>query len=141
MSQPPAISLTCRVSTFIKSSFFKFCVVGVINTLTNYGLYLFFLLVLHINYIVSGALGFLLAAIMGYVLNSRFTFKAQKMSVKHLVTYLSVNMVSLAINALVSILVVQVFYCPEKFAQLVGITVTTFTNFFGVKYLVFRHAK
>jgi putative flippase GtrA len=55
----------------------RFCIVGVVNTGTYYGLYLLFLHVFHLIYLVSHISAFVLSMIGSYFMNTYFTYKTK----------------------------------------------------------------
>lgn len=63
-------------------TFFKFILVGALNTLVGLGSIFILFNTLHFNYWVSTSLGNLLGIICSYVLNKSFTFQSKKVRIK-----------------------------------------------------------
>src|ERR1700730_2013653 len=68
-------ALTRRVGNPIVIQFVKFGTVGVSNTLLTFLVYTLLLKVFGVWYLAASAIGFLVGAINGFLLNRRWTFK------------------------------------------------------------------
>lgn len=62
---------------FIHHEFFKFVVVGCINTATYYGLYLVFLNVAHLYYFTAHFGAFIISLIVSFFLNACYTYNVK----------------------------------------------------------------
>lgn len=118
--------------------FIRFCLVGISNTLINYGIFAILLRYLHVPYLWAGSMGFLAGAIWGFFLNRYFTFQSSAQTKRGLPIYLAINLFSLLINLAMQWLAVDFLAIAEIWSQLCGIVVTTFTNFILVKLLIFK---
>lgn len=65
------------VRTIFNSKFFRFVIIGCINTMTYFMIYLFLLHVASIPYFIAHVLGFFLSMIGSYFLNCHFTFRVK----------------------------------------------------------------
>lgn len=117
--------------------FLRFCMVGVCNTLLNYGVFFLLFKIVGMYYLLSGALGFLAGAVLGFFLNRAFTFETQVADYQLLI-YVLINVLSLAVNVCIQGIVVNYFYFPEILSQCAGIVVTTFLNYFLLKKIIFK---
>ncbi|MDA1478322.1 GtrA family protein [Bacillus sp. WMMC1349] len=68
----------------INFEFIRFAIVGVMNTLNYYVVYLLLHFLLHINYMVSHIVGFLVSLVISFFLNCYFTFKIKPTLAKFL---------------------------------------------------------
>lgn len=129
------------VSALIAQDLFKefsrFIIVGVTNTTANYALYAVCLMLLGWHYLIAGALGFLLGAMIGYILNYRWTFKSNVAFGKGSIKYLSIQLFCLCLHMATQVAVVTWLYVPAIWSQLAGIVVTTFVNFGLSRKIVF----
>ncbi len=64
-----------RLGTPVVVQFVKFGIVGVSNTLLAFGVYTLLLKVFGVWYIAASAIGFILGAVNGFLLNRRWTFR------------------------------------------------------------------
>lgn len=117
--------------------FFKFIFVGLINSSFNYLLFYVCLIYLNFHYIVSGTLGFILGALIGYQLNRSWSFNSKINYKKGLRTYLFIQLFCLLIHNITLISVIEYLQIKDVFSQLAGIIVTTLINFYLIKKFVF----
>ena len=117
--------------------FFKFIFVGLINSSFNYLLFYVCLIYLNFHYIVSGTLGFILGALIGYQLNRSWSFNSKINYKKGLKTYLFIQLFCLLIHNITLISVIEYLQIKDVFSQLAGIIVTTLINFYLIKKFVF----
>ncbi len=117
--------------------FFKFIFVGLINSSFNYLLFYVCLIYLNFHYIISGTLGFILGALIGYQLNRSWSFNSKINYKKGLRTYLFIQLFCLLIHNITLISVIEYLQIKDVFSQLAGIIVTTLINFYLIKKFVF----
>ena len=71
-----------KIAAFIKKffdiTFWKFILVGVINTLFGTGIMFLFYNVFHFSYWISSASNYVFGSILSYFLNKTFTFQSKK---------------------------------------------------------------
>lgn len=122
----------------ISSEFLKFAIVGILNTLINYGIFIFLLSILGVIYYVSGAIGFIAGAITGFILNRYWTFGSSVPIMIGSIKYFVVQLICLSIHMLIQISVTKYLQVPEVYSQLAGIAVTTIVNFVISRKFVFN---
>lgn len=120
--------------------FFRFCIIGSINTFINYLTYLILLYFISSHYLLAGAIGFATGAVFGFFLNRKWAFKATHVPTKMITLYLLVNLISMGINVLVQFVVVHYLGINKAYSQIFGILITIFTNYIGVKVFVFKNS-
>ncbi len=121
-------------------AFLKFCLVGIVNTAVNYGIFAG-LLAWHLHYLTASSTGFLAGVITSYVINRRWTFAVQdQANWREASRFLLVNLVALGAN--VAVMAVSVEWCrlPARIAWGMAIIVSLNVNFFGSKCWAFRRA-
>ncbi len=127
----------------ILSNFIKFFIVGCIAFTTDIALYFLFLK-LGLPSIFSKALSFVCGLLVGYVLNSFFTFNQAKISKVKFSKYILVYFVSLVANITVN--EQTVIYLQDTIwkefvllgAVICATIVSLLMNFFGLRYYVFK---
>ena len=123
----------------ISIEFYKFIVVGIWSTIINYGVFYFLLDFFSVNYLIASAIGFMFGVFVGYRFNRKWTFKVEKQKNYIEVTkYYSVYIFSLMLSLFFLRVTVGVFDINPKIANILAIGVTTFTNFIGIKLVVFK---
>ena len=121
-------------------NFARFCLVGLLNTAINYGVYLLLLLGLGVSYLIAGPIGFLSGAITGFFLNRGWTFRSTISTGLGMTRYLAVQLVSLACHWAVQWFAGEMIGVPKAWTQLAGIGVSMFVNFFLLRFFVFNNA-
>jgi len=140
------------VNTF--SQFFRYAVIGVVNTLIDWGVLNVLLFTTRrtdaVSYALFKSLSFCLAMTNSYFLNKSWTFKDEDGGVNSAATlmkagkFVLVNLVGLGINASLASLVASRGYGQADFilwANLGAVAATAASlvwNFFGYKFLVFK---
>ena len=121
--------------------FLRFCLVGLLNTAINYGVFLALLSYHIMPVLVAGAIGFSSGALSGFFLNRAWTFAGTSTgTVSGMKGYMLVQVISFAAHTSVQKVALMLGSAPE-FSQLFGIVVSTFVNFTLLKWLVFKPAE
>ena len=112
--------------------FFKFLVVGVLNTIIFLIVYYSFLY-LGVNYIVSNISGFLVSILNAYFLNSKYVFLKDN-SAKNFMKVFMVYGTTTILSTFLLYLMVDIIKISDKIAPLINLFITTPTNFFLNKF-------
>jgi putative flippase GtrA len=129
----PAITLR----DIISNTFIKFCLIGVINTLINYSVFILFLLFLNINYIVAGIIGFITAALFAFFLNRRWSFRNTENNSRGFTIYLLLQICCFIIHLLVQYISINVFQVSQVYSPFPAIFITLFVNYNVCRNYVF----
>src|SRR3989338_5175191 len=140
------IKLYCRqkqlqklLMRIVQNRFLKFCFVGGISTILNYGFFFLFF-ILGIYYLIAAAAGYIIGVFAGFLMNKHFTFQSSAKSYTIEITkYLMVYATSLLL-ALGLLRILVFFGMHATLAYIATIVVTTITNFLGCKLFVFNHS-
>lgn len=118
----------------------RFLVVGGINTVTGYVLFLAFEQLFSGNYLASIAASYAIATLIAFVLHRRFTFGVTQRQgiVIDFLRFESVYVVMLAVNAGLLIVLVGWWAWPSWIAQAVIVVLTTVGSYVGHKLFSFR---
>lgn len=116
--------------------FFRFCVIGVVNTTVNYLVFYLCLELLSIHYTLAGGAGFLSGGVVGFFFNRSWTFQSSVSASRGLSIYMAIMGFSLICHSGVQWLAVQAGVA-EVYSQLFGIAVTTVLNFFLTRRFAF----
>ena len=115
----------------------RFLLVGCVATAVNASVY-YLLYGAGVVYPVAMPVGFLSGSVVGYVLNSFFTFGAARRTASSAIGYVGVNLVSLCVGEAVLIVLVERAGLPVLYGSILVICLTTALNYTGAKYVVFR---
>ncbi|MEL7605887.1 MAG: GtrA family protein [Sedimentibacter saalensis] len=116
--------------------FLKFGIVGVLNTVISLAVYNIFLL-LGLHFLIANAIGYLAGIFNGYVLSSKFVFKAKmdtNKGSKFVITYLS----SFFIGSLILYFLVEFIKVPEEIAPIFVTVFNLFYNYIINKIWTFK---
>ena len=122
------------------TQFLKFGLVGVLNTVIAYVVYLFFVMV-GIHYMISNLIGFSVSVVNSYYWNNRYVFKAEGQRVwwKTLAkTYISYAGTGIVLSSLLLFLWVDVCGIMEEVAPLLNLLFTVPINFIVNKFWAYK---
>ena len=125
----------------ISKEFTKFLIVGGMATSFNY--LLFYLLWQGgLNYAISSGIGYCSGIVISYFLNKAWAFENQdKHSAGVIGQYLTLYMITLGMNILTLIILVEWIFIHIMVANIIAIGVSTICNFLGLKFLIFNADK
>ena len=117
----------------------RFIVVGGINTVVAYLLFLAFEAVFGGRYLLSLVLSYALATLLAFALHRRFTFEVSGRDgiVADFLRFETVYLVMFAINAALLLLFIEVAGWPSWLAQAVIIVITTIGSYISHKFFTF----
>ncbi len=123
--------------------FVRFCLVGVLNTLVDYGVFVFFYNVImgrneSLDFLAIG-LGWCAGVVCSFICNSRWTFEQKKWSGKKIVLFIILNGILYGLTWL-SCRLLGSLGIVEELAKLITLPFTTILNFLGNKLVIFRNA-
>ena len=128
----------------IDSTFIKFVIVGVVNTIVGMSIMFISYNVLHLGYWLSSFLNFSLASILSFFLNKNITFqskgntgtKAIRFALNIAICYLIAY--GMAKPFTMWLLNGQPVKIQENIAMLIGLGIFSILNYFGQKLIVFK---
>lgn len=138
--------MKARLQRLFDDERIRFLVVGGINTVVGYGLFVLIQLTIGrwIGYLGSLYLSYLLGVTSAFFLHRRLTFRAHEAEGSQWLAFLrfaSVYVVSLAINTIGLPLLVEFGRLPPIGAQAIMVVVTTLISYVGHKYFSFRRGE
>ena len=113
----------------------KFIIVGGINTLNYYIIYLLLLKLIGVNYLVSHISGFVISFIISYYLNCYFVYKVQP-TWKKFIQFPLTQVVNMGIQTLLLYIFVQWFNISSVIAPFAGLIITIPVTFILSKYIL-----
>jgi putative flippase GtrA len=115
----------------------KYAIVGVSNTIVALGSYAI-LLALGVDYLIAGALGWVLGALNGYTWNRIWTFDRAEHRMSLLLRYSAVAAIGSSLNIGLLALLISVFGADELPGELLALPIVVLATFFVNRYWVFR---
>ena len=135
-----------KIKQLLDRTFWKFILVGVINTLFGTGIMFLFYNVLHLSYWISSASNYFFGSILSYFLNRMFTFRSNSNTKETLPRFvINISLCYLVAYGLAKPLVVYILSnaatnIQENIAMLVGMCLFVGLNYIGQRFFVFKAA-
>ena len=135
-----------KIKQLLDRTFWKFILVGVINTLFGTGIMFLFYNVLHLSYWISSASNYFFGSILSYFLNRMFTFRINSHTKETLPRFvINISLCYLVAYGLAKPLVVYILSnaatnIQENIAMLVGMCLFVGLNYIGQRFFVFKAA-
>ncbi|HDC6530413.1 TPA: flippase GtxA [Staphylococcus aureus] len=113
----------------------KFIIVGGINTLNYYVVYLLLLKLLHIEYMISHITGFLVAFVISYYLNCYFVYRV-KPTWRKFISFPITQIVNVSLQTVLLYVFVSWLNLPAEIAPFAGLIITIPIAFILSKWIL-----
>ncbi|CUC97581.1 flippase GtxA [Staphylococcus aureus] len=113
----------------------KFIIVGGINTLNYYVVYLLLLKLLHIEYMISHITGFLVAFVISYYLNCYFVYRV-KPTWRKFISFPITQIVNVSLQTVLLYIFVSWLNLPAEIAPFAGLIITIPITFILSKWIL-----
>ncbi|HCX9183409.1 TPA: flippase GtxA [Staphylococcus aureus] len=113
----------------------KFIIVGGINTLNYYVVYLLLLKLLHIEYMISYITGFLVAFVISYYLNCYFVYRV-KPTWRKFISFPITQIVNVSLQTVLLYVFVSWLNLPAEIAPFAGLVITIPITFVLSKWIL-----
>ncbi|HHE6864458.1 TPA: flippase GtxA [Staphylococcus aureus] len=113
----------------------KFIIVGGINTLNYYVVYLLLLKILHIEYMISHITGFLVAFVISYYLNCYFVYRV-KPTWRKFISFPITQIVNVSLQTVLLYVFVSWLNLPAEIAPFAGLIITIPITFILSKWIL-----
>lgn len=133
-----------KIQKLFDRTFWKFILVGIVNTLFGTAVMFSFYNLLHCSYWVSSAANYIFGSILSYFLNKHFTFQNKSRSMKTVLKFvLNISVCYLAAYGLAKPAAAWVLSgasvsVQENGAMLVGMGLFVLLNYFGQRFFAFK---
>lgn len=117
------------------SRLIKFVIVGVVNTINYYLVYLLLLKVLHLGYLSSHLTGFLVSFIISYFLNCYVVYKV-KPTLKKLIQFPLTQVVNMGTQTLLLFIFVDLLHFNNVYAPFPALVFTIPITYFVTTYIL-----
>tara|TARA_B110000003_G_scaffold190336_1_gene189115 strand:+ start:538 stop:906 length:369 start_codon:yes stop_codon:yes gene_type:complete len=115
----------------------RFIIVGVFGNILNYLIFLFFFKIIGVNYLLSGAIGFISPLPILFFLNRNWTFQS-KVKTSRMSLYLLTNIFGLGVHSSTQYIVFEFLGVPKVFSQILGQISSATLNFLLSKFYIFK---
>lgn len=113
----------------------KFIIVGGINTLNYYIVYLLLLKLLHIEYMISHITGFIVAFVISYYLNCYFVYRV-KPTWRKFISFPITQLVNVSLQTVLLYVFVSWLNLPAEIAPFAGLVITIPITFILSKWIL-----
>jgi putative flippase GtrA len=125
----------------VNIQFIKFSIIGGLNTLVHYCIFIILFRMFKVDMIVASTSGYLVGILNSFLLNRSWTFKVQGSGCsKDFIRFLFVNSAALITNIVVLKLLAEKLLIIPEISQLGAILFSLVVNFTGNKWWTFRRA-
>ena len=122
-----------------EKEFTLYVVFGVLTTIVNILVYLFFTKLCGVNYIISNVIAWVLSVLFAYITNRIWVFERKNTNIiKEVLTFFAGRMFSGALDTGLMYLFVDVLMAGDVFAKLVVQIVVVIVNYLFSKLIVFN---
>ncbi|CYB36728.1 Putative sugar translocase in surface polysaccharides biosynthesis [Staphylococcus aureus] len=121
--------------TQMHAEILKFIIVGGINTLNYYVVYLLLLKLLHIEYMISHITGFLVAFVISYYLNCYFVYRV-KPTWRKFISFPITQIVNVSLQTVLLYVFVSWLNLPAEIAPFAGLIITIPITFILSKWIL-----
>ncbi|HEI6484322.1 TPA: flippase GtxA [Staphylococcus aureus] len=113
----------------------KFIIVGGINTLNYYVVYLLLLKLLHIEYMISHITGFIVAFVISYYLNCYFVYRV-KPTWRKFISFPITQIVNISLQTVLLYVFVSWLNLPAEIGPFAGLIITIPITFILSKWIL-----
>ncbi|HFE6581744.1 TPA: flippase GtxA [Staphylococcus aureus] len=113
----------------------KFIIIGGINTLNYYVVYLLLLKLLHIEYMISHITGFIVAFVISYYLNCYFVYRV-KPTWRKFISFPITQLVNVSLQTVLLYVFVSWLNLPAEIAPFAGLIITIPITFILSKWIL-----
>lgn len=121
--------------------FIRFGLVGVVSTLTHIGTLVLLVELIKLTPILASTIGFILAVIVSYFLNYRFTFRAQGAHTSYFPKYVLVCIIGFILNTGIMYLTIEILKWWYVAGQICTLMVVPISNFTLNRFWAFKSIK
>ncbi len=121
--------------------FFRFVIVGVINTGINYLVFNGLCKLVGINYTISYAIGYAAAIINSFILNKVWTFgnRENKKTTYQFIQFVIINIISLCVSTGGLVVCVKYLGLTKSIGFMIAISISLMINYICFKLWVFKN--
>ncbi len=128
------------MKTLLNRQEIRFLLVGGLNTIVGYGLYVI-LVFFNINYLIANTISTIIGVLHSYLWNRFFTFKSKEKAFKEILKFISVYIISYLLGMGTLFVFKEVLNLSPYIAGFINLFITTLISWFGHKYFSFKNSK
>lgn len=132
------------INFFYDKTFYKFIIVGVINTVVGAGIMFALYNIFHCSYWLSAVMNYIIGSVVSFLLNKYWTFNSKVFSLKEVV-YFIINIavcffIAYAVSKSIAFLLLSGYSktFQENIAMFIGMVIFTGLNYLSQRFIVFK---
>ena len=118
----------------------NYLIAGVLTTIVSIGSYALLSKILHIDYITSSILSFIISVSFAYYVNKKYVFRSNNQSLREMFLFFKYRILSLLIDLLLMIILVSVLFLDDLIAKIIVQVVVVILNYVFSKILIFKRS-
>lgn len=134
-------TIFCQCNSLAMNEFIRYLLVGLVNTGIGYTAILICQFSLEMTPIAANGCGYAIGLMTSYLLNKKFTFRAQTNHTKHLPMFVLVAGICYLLNVGVLFVTSSWFNLPPAIAQAAAVASYTLSFFFASRHFVFSPSR
>lgn len=125
-------------------TFFKFIIVGIINTIVGAGIMFVLYNLFHCSYWFSSIMNYVVGSVVSYFLNKYYTFESKKIKIKEIIYFiLNIAMCYIIAYGLAKQMALYILSgyskaVQENTAMFIGMVIFTILNYLSQRFIVFK---
>lgn len=125
-------------------TFFKFIIVGIINTIVGAGIMFVLYNLFHCSYWFSSIMNYVVGSVVSYFLNKYYTFESKKIKIKEIIYFiLNIAMCYIIAYGLAKQMALYILNgyskaVQENTAMFIGMVIFTILNYLSQRFIVFK---
>lgn len=129
---------------FSNKTFFKFIIVGIINTIVGAGIMFALYNLFHCSYWFSSIMNYVVGSVVSFFLNKYYTFESKNLSLREII-YFILNiaicyLIAYGLAKPVALYLLSDYskIIQENVAMFIGMVIFTGLNYLGQRFIVFK---
>ncbi len=122
---------------FADLTFIRYCIIGVINTLSCFSVIFIMMYIVHVHYLISNIIGYATGIMVSFILNKYKNFRSRGSVKTELPVFLVAFGCSYSANVLVLWFAGEILHADKFFSQLAAGTIYTMIFYLLMRSVVF----
>lgn len=116
-----------------------YIIFGILTTLVNIGVYLFFTKFLGVNYIVSNILAWFFSVLFAYITNRIWVFESDNENIlKEIILFFSGRLFSGVVDTVLMFIFIDLLFINDSISKIIIQIIVVILNYIISKFIVFK---
>ncbi|MBP5664191.1 MAG: GtrA family protein [Bacteroidales bacterium] len=118
-------------------NFILYCVIGVINTGVDFGVFTL-LRYTGLHYLIANIISYHCGIVSSFFLNKYYNFKVEDKSVKRFISFYAISLIAICVSEGLLYLFISVCSINDLIAKLISMVIIAVSQFLFVKHFTFK---